>query len=166
IVSLILLQTQDGYIAKDKYDDLSWGPKGDKKFFKELSTKIHNIVIGGSTYKAMPDKVFETRNWFVFTNNPDKYVKRENVHFVKGSASEVVKELEKQGIHEILVAGGSEIYSMFIQENLYNDIYLTIAPINLGTGIKGIDIQNLNDLKLSETIHINKDVTILHYTKA
>ncbi len=47
----------------------------------------------------------------------------------------VLKELSKQQITSVFVEGGSKIYSSFIKQNLFDDIYLFVSPKILGCGL-------------------------------
>lgn len=47
----------------------------------------------------------------------------------------LLRELTKIGITSVLVEGGSEIFSSFVKENLFDDIKLFIAPKILGNGL-------------------------------
>jgi dihydrofolate reductase len=163
-ISLIWVQSIDGYIAVDQNDQLNWRSRDDRVFFYRKSKEIQNIVLGGKSYLAMPEKVFETRKWFVFTRDASKYKQRDNVSFHSEDIESFIRNLEDQDIKEILVIGGAEIFSMFLNSGKFNDLYITIAPVVLGKGLKiNIDLDNLN-VKLIETIALNEKEVVLHYT--
>lgn len=48
----------------------------------------------------------------------------------------LLKKLEERGFNEVAICGGSEIYTMFLQSELIETIYLTIEPVVFGEGIK------------------------------
>jgi diaminohydroxyphosphoribosylaminopyrimidine deaminase/5-amino-6-(5-phosphoribosylamino)uracil reductase len=48
----------------------------------------------------------------------------------------VLKELSKLQIISVLVEGGSKIYSSFLKQNLFDDVYLFVSPKILGSGLK------------------------------
>lgn len=56
-------------------------------------------------------------------------------------------ELAKNQISSILVEGGSEIYTSFLKENLYDNIILFISPKILGTGLPFVNYFGKNTLK-------------------
>jgi diaminohydroxyphosphoribosylaminopyrimidine deaminase / 5-amino-6-(5-phosphoribosylamino)uracil reductase len=64
-----------------------------------------------------------------------------------------LKELGKNNISSVLVEGGNQIYSSFIKEKLFDDIFLFMAPKFLGDGLPVIDnigVKNIKDaLKLN-----------------
>lgn len=45
---------------------------------------------------------------------------------------DVLKQLKRANIHSVLVEGGSTVHASFITENLFDEIYATIAPIIIG----------------------------------
>ncbi|NWF91060.1 MAG: bifunctional diaminohydroxyphosphoribosylaminopyrimidine deaminase/5-amino-6-(5-phosphoribosylamino)uracil reductase RibD [Ignavibacteriaceae bacterium] len=61
-----------------------------------------------------------------------------------------LSELAKHQITSILVEGGSEVYSSFIKEKLYDNILLFIAPKFLGNGIPFANINESGILKNAE----------------
>jgi diaminohydroxyphosphoribosylaminopyrimidine deaminase/5-amino-6-(5-phosphoribosylamino)uracil reductase len=48
----------------------------------------------------------------------------------------VLKELSKLQIISVMVEGGSKIYSSFLKQNLFDDVYLFVSPKILGSGLK------------------------------
>lgn len=45
---------------------------------------------------------------------------------------DVLQQLKKANIHSVLVEGGSTVHASFITENVFDEIYATIAPIIIG----------------------------------
>lgn len=159
----MLLQSIDGFIAEGDNDNLSWGSSEDKKFFKEKSTEIGNIVMGYKTYTTMPPKVFETRNWFILAE--DQNNNTNNVRFINGDVKDIVARLESQGIKELLVAGGSNVYSQFINADLIDEMFITIAPVVLGKGIRAFNSDKIRKFKLVDKSDLTDQEIVLHYTK-
>jgi diaminohydroxyphosphoribosylaminopyrimidine deaminase/5-amino-6-(5-phosphoribosylamino)uracil reductase len=73
--------------------------------------------------------------------------------FVKGNADGKInlklalRELAKIQISSIIVEGGSEVYTSFLKENLFDDIILFISPKILGTGLPFVNHFGKNHLK-------------------
>ena len=67
--------------------------------------------------------------------------------------SELCKKMGIEGITSVLVEGGSQIFSAFLQENLADKIAIFIAPKILGTGLSGIHFNGINSLSASLTLH-------------
>jgi diaminohydroxyphosphoribosylaminopyrimidine deaminase/5-amino-6-(5-phosphoribosylamino)uracil reductase len=71
----------------------------------------------------------------------------------------ILKELAKLQIISLLVEGGSKIYSAFLKQNLYDDIYLFVSPKILGSGLKTfseIESKKLGDAAKLSINHIQK----------
>ena len=56
-------------------------------------------------------------------------------------------------ITSILVEGGSKIYSSFIKQNLFDDIYLFVSPKILGSGLK--TFSEIKSKKLGDAVKLN-----------
>ncbi len=71
----------------------------------------------------------------------------------------ILKELAKLQIISLLVEGGSKIYSAFLKQNIYDDIYLFVSPKILGSGLKTfseIQSKKLGDAAKLSINHIQK----------
>lgn len=88
----------------------------------------------------------------------------------KLSLKAVLSELAKHQIASILVEGGSEVYSSFIRENLFDTIFLFVTPKLLGEGIsitnnfKRNNIRNALKLKLVNYERIDDDL-LMEFSK-
>ncbi|HCY74822.1 MAG TPA: bifunctional diaminohydroxyphosphoribosylaminopyrimidine deaminase/5-amino-6-(5-phosphoribosylamino)uracil reductase RibD [Ignavibacteriales bacterium] len=65
----------------------------------------------------------------------------------------VIKELSDLQIISVLVEGGSKIYSSFIKQNLFDDIYLFVSPKILGSGLK--TFSEIGSKKLSDALKLS-----------
>jgi diaminohydroxyphosphoribosylaminopyrimidine deaminase/5-amino-6-(5-phosphoribosylamino)uracil reductase len=65
----------------------------------------------------------------------------------------VLKEIAKLQISSILVEGGSKIYSSFLKQKLFDDIFLFVSPKILGNGLK--IFSELKSNKLSDSAKLN-----------
>lgn len=78
----------------------------------------------------------------------------------------VLRELGKNQIASVLVEGGNEIYSSFIKENLFDDIYLFVAPKILGSGLPIVQdisngsLKNAFKLKLKNAEAVDDDLLV------
>lgn len=59
----------------------------------------------------------------------------------------VLKELALLDITSVIVEGGSEVFSSFIQENLFDDILIFISPKLLGNGLSAFNSLSVENLK-------------------
>lgn len=67
----------------------------------------------------------------------------------------VLKELYKIGIASVLVEGGSQVFTSFVRENLFDDILTFISPKLLGCGIPVVGNIGIKQLQKSLKVKIN-----------
>ncbi|HQY52147.1 MAG TPA: bifunctional diaminohydroxyphosphoribosylaminopyrimidine deaminase/5-amino-6-(5-phosphoribosylamino)uracil reductase RibD [Ignavibacteria bacterium] len=133
------------------------------------------IVIDWNNSLKQNLKIFSDDNkdkTFVITKkSAEKYKGKKNLLFmVKDDRifklKSILKLLHGFNVNSVLVEGGSVLFSQFIKENLFDDIYFFIAPKIMGKGISpfdGFEINSLNktvDLKTEFTKRIGKDILI------
>jgi dihydrofolate reductase len=163
-ISMILLQSLDGFIAKNQQDKLDWGSKTDKQNFKEKTIEIGTMICGTNTYVHMPDFAFKNRKTYVLTSRPDELIQRENVTLFTGSPIQLVQKILDDGITKVALVGGGHIYNSFLAENLVDEIFITIAPVAFGKGIHGFGENVLaNKFKLISMSKMGEDEIYLHY---
>lgn len=66
----------------------------------------------------------------------------------------LLKHLWKMGICSILIEGGSEIYTSFIREKLFDKLTIYIAPIICGNGINSIN--NIGSERMSDSLQLKR----------
>ncbi len=141
ITSLIVATSKDGFIARDKDKDPSttWTSHEDKKRFVELSKKIGTIILGLNTFNTFPkdeqgnSKPLKGRHHIIYadrdiTQHPD-------VEATMDKPDILLKKLNDRGIKEVAICGGASVYKMFLDANLIDNIYMTVEPIEFGSGI-------------------------------
>jgi diaminohydroxyphosphoribosylaminopyrimidine deaminase / 5-amino-6-(5-phosphoribosylamino)uracil reductase len=69
----------------------------------------------------------------------------------------LLKKLSKKGISSVLVEGGGKTFSSFIEQDLFDDIFLFISPKILGDGIKTFSELSYNNLKSAMKLRIVKN---------
>ncbi len=79
--------------------------------------------------------------------------KKDNVNLDLKSA---LKELGKHKISSVLVEGGSELYTSFLKENLYDNLLFFISPKLLGEGIPVVGNLGIRGIKKASKLKINK----------
>jgi dihydrofolate reductase len=169
-VSIIVLQTINGFLAKSHDDDLSWATKADRIFFKEKSTEIGTMLMGSTTFNAMKGlkgTAFKGRHTLVFTSKPKKYKNYKNefakVEFFSGTPQDAISYLTKQGISKVAVVGGGSLIQQFLASGLVNEIYITIAPYLFGKGIEVCKGEVQGKLKLLNKQMLSENEVLLHY---
>jgi diaminohydroxyphosphoribosylaminopyrimidine deaminase / 5-amino-6-(5-phosphoribosylamino)uracil reductase len=81
-----------------------------------------------------------------------------------------LEEVAKRNISSVLIEGGNKIFTSFIHEKLFDDLYIFISPKILGVGLSFVDyigvksISNSLVLKISEAEKSGDDI-LLHLVK-
>lgn len=170
---MIAVMSIDGKITRweDSQDVSIWASAEDQEFFVSMIRKHKVLVMGRKSYDAVKGKlkIEDGRLRIVMTSSPEKYRNDEisgKLAFTNETPQELVNRLEKEGHTELLLLGGSAIYTSFLKANLVTDLYLTIEPKIFGEGKMLVDEERFNiDLKLHSMKQVNSNGTVvLHYT--
>jgi dihydrofolate reductase len=157
---IIAATSLDGFIARFENDfSFDWTSKEDKKFFVETTKKAGVVIFGSRTYETIGRPLKDRLN--IVYSKEKKY---EGVITTTLSPQDLLKDLAKKGFKEAAICGGQSIYTLFMEKNLVDEIYLTIEPIVFGQGIKLFN-KNLNiNLELIDFSKLNALGTmVLHY---
>lgn len=159
--------TLDGYFEGDKKWDLSfhsalWGPELEKLSLEQLRSADY-LVFGRVTYEGMAAywKTAKTENAEnseiadLMNSIPKLVVSRtlkevdwNNTTLIKGDASAEISRLKAQGEGDMYVFGSADLSSTFINDDLFDEYRIGIAPVILGSGTplfkQGIASRNLS----------------------
>ena len=161
------MQSLDGIIARSIDDDLSWGSSEDKKLYKKFTTEFGTVIVGSTTFEQMPKIAFKNRLCIVLTRDKSKYAEysdNDNFVFLDPNPIEVVKYLEAKGVEKGVIIGGSKINNMFLQANLVDEIFITLAPRIFGNKVRIFGDLNLDvKLELKSFEKISENELLLNY---
>lgn len=172
-ITCVMVQTVNGKITEGEESRIyKWTSKEDKAHFEGMVAKHNCIIMGSSTYEAAK-KVIKPEAGklrIVLTRSPEKYAEVEipgQLEFKTVPPRELVDMLIEKGITEILLAGGGQINALFFNENLVDELYLTVEPVLFGEGknivdetVSEVPLQLITVEKLNE-----KGTILLHYKK-
>ncbi len=119
IVSLIVAMAENGVIGND--GQLPWRLPEDMVWFREM-TMDKPVIMGRKTYESIPPRFrpLEGRHNIVLTRNPAFEV--DGVTVVNSAEAALAAAGDEV---EIMVAGGSEIYALFLPHA--HRLYLTLV---------------------------------------
>jgi len=156
----------NGYIARENGDS-EWTSEEDLKGFEYHSKSAGNIIMGKNTY------LYASRAGLLpFTDALNVVVSHEQIENKYGdkvlitnqTPKEILKTLAQKGFVTAFLAGGGQLNTSFIKENLLDEIYLDVEPLLLGKGIKVFAEGNFDiELELIESKKLNKNTVQLHY---
>lgn len=121
IVSLIVAVSENGVIGKN--NDLVWHLPNDMNFFKQTTTG-HHVIMGRKNFESIPHKYrpLPKRENIIITRKK-KYTAEGC--FIVHSIQEAIQLAKKDGETEVFVIGGGEIYTLSLELDLIDKIYLT-----------------------------------------
>ncbi len=153
--------TADGKIGKNSHHFPDWTSLEDKKFFAQISQKHQVVIMGDKTFFTLPAPLPGRLNVvFTLEKNPKA---KENVKWVTGEPKNVLAELEKMGYKSAILGGGAYLNSLFLKQQLIDEMIITIEPKIFGQGLslfaQAFDI----NLKLKEIQKLNSNSFFVHY---
>ena len=147
-VILVAAASIDNKITHGSHgDSFSWTSSEDQKYFTQLVKDSDLVIMGRRTYQINSSKMNLAHGplRLVLTKSPQKYSHLNipgQLEFTSLTPKEISSRYFPQ-YNQILILGGSQIYSLFLKQNLIDEIFLTIEPFIFGSG------QNLfNDLNI------------------
>lgn len=171
--------TLDGYFeGKENWDlsfhDAVWGKDLEKLSIEQLHSADY-LVFGRVTYEGMSahwtkakGEIAELMNKIpklVFSKTL-KAVDWNNSTLIKENASAEISKLKAQGGRDMYVFGSADLSETFINDNLFDEYRIGIAPVILGSGRplfkQGISSKNLS---LVSTQQLSPGGVVLKFTK-
>jgi dihydrofolate reductase len=166
--------TLDGKIAKGPNHMSDWTSKEDKLFMRSLLDKCDVILVGNNTYKTA-SKPLSKRNCIVLSYQINSCVRQSArllyINPQKHDLSKIVFDLKYQ---RVAILGGAQTYTYCLNNNLLDELYLTIEPIIFGRGINLFSLAQSENwgrsgdptFKLISVKKINRRGSLLlHYKK-
>lgn len=172
--------TLDGYFEGNKNWDLSfhesiWGKELEKISIEQLKSADF-LVFGRITYEGMAaywktaegegevTGLMNSIPKLVFSKTLNS-VDWNNTSLVKGNASAEISRLKAEGNRHMFVFGSANLSETFMNDNLFDEYRIGIAPVILGSGRplfrKGISSKKMT---LVSTQQLSTGGVILKYT--
>ncbi|SRR5260221_7216203 len=162
-VILYMAVSANGRIT-GKDEEVDWVSKNSWGSYLATLKGVGNMIIGHNTYKVMGEDELQDEYLYVVMTKHLKTSDKRNVLFSDQDPKNVLELLESKGYKKALVAGGSQINSLFMKQGLVDEVYLDIEPILLGKGISLFDEADFEyELKLLDTKKLSKNTIQLHY---
>lgn len=166
-VILVASITADGFIAKkSSQSSLDWTSREDTKFFIQKSKEAGYLIMGSKTFDTINTKhlPFKDRTIVVLTRSKKfEQFSQEEVRAESGSIQDICEKLNQEGVRELVLAGGSDIYTQFVKNNLVDEVFLTVEPVFFGEGIKLLNDEVELSMELIEVIDLSSQTKVLHF---
>ena len=162
-ITIIAAISADGKIAeRTSQSSMDWSSKEDMRFFVEKTKEARAMIMGRTTFETI-GKPLKDRLIIVLSREPGKSIPGQ-VEWTSESPQTIVSNLERRGYTNVIIAGGSQIYTLFLQERLVTDLYLTIEPVLFGsTGVPFIADTGRINLRLLETTSLSPQSVVHHF---
>lgn len=162
----IVAVTIDGKIALDAGHFSDWTSSEDKDFLHEMLDKSDVVVVGNNTYKTAIGPLSK-RNCIVFTASVrTSEHKSDTLTYCNPASSDCIPLLEKY--RTVAVLGGTQTYTWFLENDLLDELYITIEPVVFGRGLNLFESTKdvLMKFCLESTKPLNeKGSLLLHYVR-
>ncbi len=76
--------------------------------------------------------------------------------------SDMLRKISSLKINSVLVEGGAQIFTQFIEQGLFDELFILMAPVHLGTGVDVIPADEIENLELIKETNLGKDI-LFHY---
>jgi dihydrofolate reductase len=163
----------DGFLAREdgvvdwlsNYTNPFETPYDYEPFYQTVSA----VVMGRKTYDTVlgfGKYPYQGKPGLVLSKDADFQVNESGVESVSANWKEKVVELKSSVEDRVWLVGGGETASLFVRENLLDEIILTIIPETIGVGIKWLGSTPLSEGWLVSEHYISKNgVVQLVYSK-
>lgn len=134
-VILFIATSLDGFIAK-KNGDIEWLFTDQDYGYDAFFSSIDTTIMGRITYDQIASFYpfpYQGKMNYVFTRN--EMPKNSDVTFVKTPLIPFVKGLKEQQGKDVWLVGGGQINALLLENELIDQIIVSIHPIALGEGI-------------------------------
>ncbi|MCC5929283.1 MAG: dihydrofolate reductase [Cyclobacteriaceae bacterium] len=159
----------DGYIAGPN-DDLSFlsivEKEGEDYGYSDFIQSVDTIIMGRRTY----DWVMKNAGYFPHSDKEvyiiSKTLKSDegNINFYSEKLPNLVRKLKGQKGKHIFCDGGAQIVHQLLQNQLIDEIILSVIPVLLGEGLPLFQSGSPKQrLELKQSQHFESGLVQLHY---
>lgn len=142
LTQYLVASSIDGFIA-DEHDNLDWllqFEDDDTNPYDRFIEEVGALAMGATTYEWInrhhPGKwAYADRPTWVFTHRELLRIDGANVIFTQDDVAKVHADMvEAADGKNVWLVGGGELVGQFLDSDLLDEIWLTIAPVTLGKG--------------------------------
>lgn len=159
--------TLNGKIAKSQNDPLDWTTKEDKKLFAVETKKAGVVVMGHNTFRSIGRPLKDRLNVVLASKDESRENLPGLLEYTCQTPKQVLETLESRSFKKVFVIGGSVINTLFLKENLIDEVWITLAPRIFGHGISLVTDEKLEKkLSLLSVRKLKEDFLLLKYKLA
>jgi dihydrofolate reductase len=175
LTQYLVASSLDGFIA-DEDDNLDWllsMPGGDDEAnpYPAFIERVGVLAMGATTYEwilrhAPGEWAYGDRPTWVFTHRELPTVEGAALHFTSGDIrTEHAAMVEAAGDRNVWLVGGGELVGRFLDEDLLNELIVSVTPVLLGKGAPLLPRRRTQPMRLLSATPSPADTFVhLHYT--
>ncbi|HET6627999.1 MAG TPA: dihydrofolate reductase family protein, partial [Nocardioidaceae bacterium] len=146
LTQYLVASSIDGFIA-DEHDNLDWllqfgdGPEDDDTNpYNEFIKDVGPLAMGATTYEWIDRNYpgtwfYDDRPTWVFTHRELPRITGANLIFTSEPVPEVHADMvAASGGKNIWLVGGGDLVGQFLDHDLLDELWLSVAPVTLGRG--------------------------------
>ncbi len=163
-VEIVVALSLDGKIscAKDE-SSLVWTSKEDTAYFVSKTKEARVVIMGSATFATI-NRPLKDRLLVIMTRDVlGKESLPGQVEWTEKSPKEILEDLKNRGYEKVVIGGGAQIYSAFLEAGLVTDVFATIEPIVFGDGVPFVSGKFNQRLKFVESKMLNESAVLMHY---
>ncbi len=161
----IVATSLDGYIARTSHTNahMDWTSSEDWEFFQSKLSDMDAVVVWRHTFEVAETRL-RHRHTYVFTRQSEEITREGTVTWMNPNVHHL-EEILRQDKHEkIAILWGNNVYTWAIEHGYCDELFLTIEPIILGSGVRFLDTLSEHKLRLiSSTVLNDSGSLLLHY---
>jgi dihydrofolate reductase len=159
-VFIIAAETKDGFIAKStEQSSMDWTSAEDKKFFVDKTKEAGVVVMGRKTYDTFKRPLKNRRN--IVMSRQEMEISE--VEVTNETPEVLVSRLKSEGVKELAVCGGAEIYRLFMESGLVDEVFITQENIEFGEGVPLFSPEMRQKLELISSTNLSPNTILLKY---
>ena len=169
-IVLYIASSLDGYIAR-KNGEVDWlddfNDTGEDYGYYKFYDSIDVTLMGNKTYKtsmSLGDFPYKDKKNYVFTKQ-NILPQADYVEFINNNIVSFTNDLKSHKGKDIWLIGGTQINELFFNNEIIDELILTVMPVTLGNGIP-LFTKSAKQLKfkLNKNNSYAKGVVQLHYS--
>lgn len=165
-VILYMAISLDGFIAKLDSDS-DWVSEVDSVEFLKQIKKAGCLIVGRKTFDQYYGELYPIPKVLnvVMTTNRELKAKEDNILYSTKTLKATKEMLKSKGLKKAILIGGGTTNNSYLEENLIDEIILSVHPLLLG---KGIPIfrdakETFKKMSLLEVKKLKENLVQLHY---
>lgn len=167
-ILLVMVASVDGKANKGNSSNVTeWTSKEDQSHFGALLKASKLILVGRKTFEQYKSTLsnLDDALCVVLTKGSDSQkdiLPGQSLWFTGDSLDRVIQRLEKLDHQKALLIGGPTVNEAFLKAGLVNEVWLTIEPRLLGSGLNVAGNEPLNiEMQLMSVTKLNRNGTLL-----